>query len=213
MALAEVNAMKATFLPLDQGTGCVTRDSLHKVLTDINPDVFTSTLIDAFIGHNGEVVSYSRFIDALFWDEQWTKRKLSIAGLVAPSAASPDERLETERAVSQACLELTGQFSGQYFPMPSSLSFAAQPGGMTSGEAQALKAHGLMFDSREAAGRGVFANDARDVAVWVNADQHINIVVKQRGPLGTADAEQRIGLLESSLRQTLQQDGLFLTEQ
>merc|ERR1711862_308518 len=148
--LAEMNAMKATFMPLDQGLGCVSRTNLQAVLQDISPDIFTTGLIDSLIGHSGELVSYGRFIDALFHGEKWTKRCLSIQGLLLPNVASSDERLEVERAISSACLEFVGQFAGQYYPLPSSPSFVAQPGGMSESEQQTLLAQGLLFDSTDA---------------------------------------------------------------
>ena len=203
--------MKETFTPLDEGFGCVSRDSLQAVLQHINPDIFTTGQIDSFIGHSGELVSYGRFIDALFYGEKWTKRCLSIQGLLPPNAASLDERREVERAISSACLEFVGQFAGQYYPLPSSPSFVAQPGGMSESEQQTLLAQGLLFDSTDAAGRGIFANDARDVAVWVNADSHACIVVKQSSSAGIEEAEQRLGLLEAALRQALQQDGFIIS--
>jgi hypothetical protein len=104
----------------------------------------------------------------------------SLMELGSPKAMTLDQRVEVERIVSAALLDAGGSLAGEYFPLPTSKSFAMRPGGMSDDEQRTLVQAGLLFKAEDADGRGVFATSCMDAAVWINAhDHHVTFVATQ----------------------------------
>lgn len=135
-----------------------------------------------------------------------TEARGRLQGLRAP--ATSDERCEVERVLSRALLELTGEFSGTYYPLAGSSSVASQPGGMSAEEAEFLEKNTLLFEAKVGGpcGRGVFATVAGDAAAWINEDDHIRFVVLHAGPEGSA----RLARFQSAMALATAQDGYEL---
>lgn len=102
------------------------------------------------------------------------------------SAAFLDERLEAERLITKALLNMTDSLSGQYMPLATSMSYAPRPGGMSENELAELAAAGHLFQASDAAGRGVFLLDSLKAAVWVNECAHLQIRASKGVPEGEA---------------------------
>jgi len=142
---------------------------------------------------------------------QQVKAAWNLEGFLPGSSHSWDVRFEVERAVTKALLELTGEFAGQYYPLPASHSYFPCPGGMSTEEQSLLNGSSLLFQKADSQGCGVFANTAKDMAVWVNEDHHIQVIVNQNGK----SVEESIAQLhhaEAAVRAALQQDGYSLSE-
>jgi len=142
---------------------------------------------------------------------QQVKAAWNLEGFLPGSSHSWDVRFEVERAVTKALLELTGAFAGQYYPLPASHSYFPCPGGMSTEEQSLLNGSSLLFQKADSQGCGVFANTAKDMAVWVNEDHHIQVIVNQNGK----SVEESIAQLhhaEAAVRAALQQDGYSLSE-
>lgn len=123
----------------------------------------------------------------------------------------PDERCEVERVLTNALTSLTGSLEGEYLPLPRSTSYCARPGGMTEVEEKLLNADGLLFQTGDSMGRGIFVTMARDMAVWVNAEHHVQIIVKQQGT-DAGEVLAKVRSVEGTLRQALQQEGYDYAE-
>lgn len=131
-----------------------------------------------------------------------------MCGLQSAAVMSPDQRGEVERVLSKALLELTGELEGEYYPMPSSQSYPARPGGMTLEEEQFLRSSSLLFKpkSGDSSYQGVFTNSVGDVAAWVNESSHVRFLVFKAGNEGEAKLE----LFQNAVAAALKQDGYAL---
>lgn len=119
-----------------------------------------------------------------------------------------DGRCEVERVLTKALLELTGDFEGEYFPLPSSSSYPARPGGMTVIEERELGSKGLLFKSmsQDVSGQGIFANHGRTAGAWLNETGHVRLFVCQSG----AEGETTLAHFEKVVAAALKQDGYDL---
>lgn len=125
--------------------------------------------------------------------------------------SSLDGRLEAERVLSKALLELEGDFAGEYFPAPGSTSWGGRPGGLDTGEVKELTSKGLLFDAAEPKGRGIFVADSKELALWINEAAHVQLLVKP----GTSQCEvsSLADRLITSLDGSLCHDGYSLLQQ
>mmetsp|Transcript_22002 Transcript_22002/g.38042 ORF Transcript_22002/g.38042 Transcript_22002/m.38042 type:complete len:149 (-) Transcript_22002:71-517(-) len=117
------------------------------------------------------------------------KKAFNFRGVRPPQQMSTDELQDVERVITDALLEMHGEFEGEYYPMPKSHSYPARLGGMSKQEAQLLETEGLLFKSKECIGRGVFATLEKDIAIFVNAESHLEVIVKPE--LGDHDVAPR----------------------
>jgi phosphorylase kinase alpha/beta subunit len=191
------------------GMGSITLEDLCVVLQKLNADLPVddlAPLLGAF-AKDGKV-NFESLIDGLFCGQKAQPAKAShnLRGLRPLKEMSPDEVCEAERVATDALLEMHGDFEGEYYPLPRSQSFPAKLGGMTKKEEQALQTTGFCFKSKEVLGRGVFINSERDMAVLINSESHLEIVVKP--DLGDpAAAPKRLRMLENVLRDQLKLSG------
>jgi len=142
---------------------------------------------------------------------QQVKAAWNLEGFLPGSSHSWDVRFEVERAVTRALLELTGEFAGEYYPLPASHSYFPCPGGMSTEEQSLLNGSSLLFQKADSQGCGVFANTAKDMAVWVNESHHIQVIVNQNGK-SVQESIARLHHAEATVRAALQQDGYSLSE-
>lgn len=128
----------------------------------------------------------------------------SLVGLPPAPQMSPDELREVERVVSRALLEMSGELEGEYYPLRRSSSFPALPGGMLEADEVMLASKGFLFPFASPNGRGVYANTAKNAAVWVNEGSHVQIVVKRTGDdsQDMARAKNIEGVLRDAVKQT-----------
>eukprot|EP00930_Biecheleria_cincta_P045200 TRINITY_DN31160_c0_g2_i1.p1 TRINITY_DN31160_c0_g2~~TRINITY_DN31160_c0_g2_i1.p1 ORF type:complete len:671 (+),score=172.06 TRINITY_DN31160_c0_g2_i1:53-2014(+) len=124
--------------------------------------------------------------------------------------SSLDGRLQAERVLSKALLDLEGDFAGEYFPAPGSTSWGGRPGGLLAEEAKDLTSKGLLFDAAEPKGRGVFVADSKELALWINEAAHVQLLVKP----GTSQHEvsSLVDRLTTALDGALCHDGYSLLQ-
>lgn len=194
------------------GVGSINLDDLVTVLTKLNGDLPAddiASLLEEFCA-DGKVC-FDKLVDGLFCGSltKPARSSFNLKGLRSVQDMSPDERFEVERVLTETLLELHGELEGEYYPMPSSQSFPARMGGMSQKEAKALEKSGMLFNASEPSGRGVFANADLDVAVLVNHESHLEIVVKP--PLGDNETgAARLRSLEKVMRDALKLSGYDL---
>lgn len=119
-----------------------------------------------------------------------------------------DELLEVERVLSKALLELTGELSGEYYPLRSSMSFQARPGGMSFEEENAFSLKALAFtaEPHNSAGKGIFMNLAGSAVACVNQKDHVRFVVLKEGEEG----KDMLARFEGAVAAALVQEGYAL---
>jgi len=205
--------IKAEFKRFDvAGMGDIKLDDLVTVLVKLNEELPADDLLPLLEGFAKDgTINFESLVEGLFSGDraQPAKASFNLRGLRAPAAMSPDELCESERVVTEALLEMHGEFEGEYHPLPKSQSFPGRLGGMTKKEEQAMQTTGFVLKSKDPLGRGVFTNLDKDVAVLVNGDSHFEIIVKP--DLGDAGvAPRRLRMLLNVLRDTLKQSGYDL---
>lgn len=191
------------------GMGSITLDDLCVVLQKLNSELPMDDLQPLLAAFASEgKINFESLIDGLFCGTKASPAKASynLRGLRPLQAMSVDEVCEAERVATDALLEMHGEFAGEYYPLPRSQSFPGRLGGMTKKEEQALQTSGFCFKAKEAAGRGVFINEEKDIAVLINSESHLEIIVKP--DLGdAAAAPKRLRMLENVLRDQLKLSG------
>merc|ERR1712057_54328 len=122
------------------------------------------------------------------------------------------ERRKLEKAITDALLTMTGDLAGTkaggggYFPLPGSKSNPQNDPDFASGMSEAygkeLLAMGNLFQEPDSTlllsggmgrhwpdGRGIFHNDAENLFVWLNEEDHLRIVSMQ----GSRDSPSELG--------------------
>ncbi|CAE7215008.1 unnamed protein product [Symbiodinium natans] len=127
---------------------------------------------------------------------------LSLQGLGTSAA----ECCEAERLLTKALLEFGGELEGEYIPL--SPTFAAHPGGASDSVKATLKSKNLLFDAADFSGRGVYVTEAEDVALWLNASKHLQILVNKSAK---KQMIHKIDMVVSALQGPLCQDGYALS--
>merc|ERR1719433_2094494 len=122
---------------------------------------------------------------------------------------SCDETAEVERVLTRAFSEYNGELEGEYFPMPSSTSYPARPGGMSELEEALYSGDGVALGTSGAAGRGIFAAYSGNLLVVVNGEQHVQFVAKRVGAC-PAKARELLRRAESALGDAVRQSGYEL---
>lgn len=141
----------------------------------------------------------------------------SLRGMRMPPAIDRDERLQAERLIVGALLDLGGDLEGEYSPLGSECPLA--PGGMPPDREAELQELGLMLEQPDApasisAGfarewpeaRGVFVNKAHTLAAWVNGMEHLELVSRVSGS-NIQDAFDRFVRAERALGAALKETG------
>jgi len=126
----------------------------------------------------------------------------SIRGFKLPPNIEFEERRKLEALAVKGLLAMEGDLKGDYYPLHGSKSYAPKPDGMPESEEEALRKTGNLFQEPDSTlllasgmarhwpdGRGIFANDARNLFVWLNEEDHLRIVSMQ----GSRDAPSEAG--------------------
>jgi creatine kinase len=126
----------------------------------------------------------------------------SIRGFKLPPNIEFEERRKLEALAVKGLLAMEGDLKGDYYPLHGSKSYAPKPDGMPESEEEALRKTGNLFQEPDSTlllasgmarhwpdGRGIFANDARNLFVWLNEEDHLRIVSMQ----GSRDAPSAAG--------------------
>jgi len=184
----------------------VTLGRIEKVRHDKVVDL--SPLQEADFGDAGRYITSTRI-----------RARRNLAGFRFPPAMSKDERAETERLLTRALGELAGDLEGEYLPLMGSNSFASRPTGMTPEEEGLLEEGGMLFHAPDAApalssglgrdwphARGVFWTNNRELAAWLNEEDHLCLWATRTGPDVKAALVQ-LFRAEAALRDVLHQDG------
>jgi creatine kinase len=116
----------------------------------------------------------------------------SVRGFKLPPVISFEDRRRLEDVVVKALCGMEGDLKGDYFPLHGSQSYAPKPGGMSEAEEEGFRAVGNLFQEPDSTlllasgmgrhwpdGRGIFCNDARNLFVWMNEEDHMRIVSMQ----------------------------------
>merc|ERR1740127_291854 len=117
----------------------------------------------------------------------------SIRGFKLPPVISFEERRSLEKLAVKALLSMTDpELKGEYFPLNGSRSYEPKPNGMSLEKEEELRKCGNLFQEPDSTlllasgmgrhwpdGRGVFANEAGNLYVWVGEEDHLRIVSMQ----------------------------------
>ncbi|CAL1141319.1 unnamed protein product [Cladocopium goreaui] len=99
----------------------------------------------------------------------------NIRGFRFLPAMDRKEKAEVEMLIAKAVRGLAPAVTGVYLPLRQSLSYAPRAGGMDEFEEQRLKASGTCRDWPH--GRGIFTSSDRKMAVWINQQEHLTMMV------------------------------------
>jgi len=116
------------------------------------------------------------------------------------------ECCEVERLLTKALLEMDGDLQGEYFPLGS--NHPLNPGGLSASEKSLLESKKLLFESKDFTGRGVYLTEKEDVAIWINAEKHLQILVHSSAKQHLV---HKIDMIVSALAGPLNQDGYTLS--
>ena len=118
----------------------------------------------------------------------------SIRGYRLPPTITFKERRSLEQVIVRALLNLTGNLTGDYFPIHGSRSYESKPGGMTIEKELELRSCGNLFQEPDSTlmlssgcgrhwpdARGIFQSKDEHVYVWVNEEDHIRIISMEKG--------------------------------
>lgn len=119
---------------------------------------------------------------------------------------TPTECCEVERLLTKALIEMDGELQGDYFAMGT--THPLSPGGLGASEKAALESKKLMFESKDLSGRGVYLTEKEDLALWINAEKHLQILVHSSAKQNLA---HKIDMMVSALQGPLLQDGYTLS--
>ncbi|KAF4718335.1 Creatine kinase S-type, mitochondrial [Perkinsus olseni] len=138
----------------------------------------------------------------------------SLKGFNLPPSLSFEDRREVERVIAAALAGLDGVSKGTYYPLPGSLSYTDTT--LNKSEEARLKEEGILMSEPASTivlssgigrhwpdGRGIFSNAQRNLYVWVNNGDHMEIFAKARGDdvKGSFERLMRmVGDLEKGLR-------------
>jgi creatine kinase len=116
----------------------------------------------------------------------------SVRGFKLPPVISFEDRRKLEAVAVKALLNMKGDLKGDYFPLHGSKSYPPKPDGMTEAQEEYLRSVGNLFQEPDSTlllasgmarhwpdGRGIFHNDAKNLFVWLNEEDHLRIVSMQ----------------------------------
>ena len=129
----------------------------------------------------------------------------SVRTFKLPPTISFSERRALEKLVTTALLGMEGDLKGDYFPLHGSKSYPPKPNGMSEEQENQLRATGNLFQEPDSTlllasgmgrhwpdARGIFANDNKNLFVWLNEEDHLRIVSMQGDRSGPTHAGKQI---------------------
>jgi len=116
----------------------------------------------------------------------------SVRGFKLPPLISFEDRRKLEAVAVKGLLQMGDDLKGDYFPLAGSRSYEPKPEGMTHEMEEDLRTRGNLFQEPDSTlllasgmgrhwpdGRGIFCNDAKNLFVWLNEEDHLRIVSMQ----------------------------------
>jgi len=116
----------------------------------------------------------------------------SVRGFKLPPVISFEERRKLESVAVNALLKMDGDLKGDYYPLHGSKSYQPKPTGMPEEKEEELRKVGNLFQEPDSTlllasgmgrhwpdGRGIFHNEAKNLFVWLNEEDHLRIVSMQ----------------------------------
>jgi len=116
----------------------------------------------------------------------------SVRGFKLPPVISFEDRRKLEAVAVKALLNMKGDLKGDYYPLHGSKSYPPKPDGMSEAQEEYLRSVGNLFQEPDSTlllasgmarhwpdGRGIFHNDAKNLFVWLNEEDHLRIVSMQ----------------------------------
>jgi len=116
----------------------------------------------------------------------------SIRGFRLPPNIEFDQRRKLEALAVKGLLAMEGDLKGDYYPLHGSHSYGPKPDGMPEEKEEELRKMGNLFQEPDSTlllasgmgrhwpdGRGVFHNEAKNLFVWLNEEDHLRIVSMQ----------------------------------
>merc|ERR1719163_963599 len=138
----------------------------------------------------------------------WTSRVRtgrSIRGFKLPPCIGFEERRELEALAVKALLSMEGDLKGDYYPLHGSQSYAPKPEGMPEAKEEDLRKVGNLFQEPDSTlllasgmgrhwpdARGIFHNEAKNLFVWLNEEDHLRIVSMQGSRSGPSPEGKNI---------------------
>jgi len=116
----------------------------------------------------------------------------SVRGFKLPPVIGFEERRKLEELVVGALLKMGGDLKGDYYPLHGSRSYQPKPTGMAEEKEEELRKVGNLFQEPDSTlllssgmgrhwpdARGIFHNEAKNLFVWLNEEDHLRIVSMQ----------------------------------
>merc|ERR1711937_380119 len=116
----------------------------------------------------------------------------SVKGFKLPPTISFEKRRELEALCVKGLLSMEGDLKGDYYPLHGSRSYEPKPNGMPEEKEEELRKVGNLFQEPDSTlllasgmgrhwpdARGIFHNDAKNLFVWLNEEDHLRIVSMQ----------------------------------
>ena len=151
------------------------------------PDFVQPTDMDLSKLKNTDIDPYNKYV---LTSRVRTGR--SVRTFKLPPTISFGERRALEKLVTGALLDMGGDLKGDYFPLHGSKSYPAKPNGMSEEQEKQLRSTGNLFQEPDSTlllasgmgrhwpdARGIFANDNKNLFVWLNEEDHLRIVSMQ----------------------------------
>ena len=148
-------------------------------LTNLNPYDISKTEIDP----KGKYVHSSRF-----------QIVRNLHGFRLPPCMSFDERRKVEEILVSRLKMIGSTLKGDYFPLRGSRSYKKKSNGMSITEEEELRMTGNHFEELDSSrllssgcgrhwpdARGIFHNDTKNIFVWINEEDHIKIITREKG--------------------------------
>jgi len=116
----------------------------------------------------------------------------SVRGFRLPPVIEFEERRKLEALCVKGLLQMEGDLKGDYYPLHGSRSYEPKPNGMPEEKEEELRKVGNLFQEPDSTlllasgmgrhwpdARGIFHNDAKNLFVWLNEEDHLRIVSMQ----------------------------------
>jgi creatine kinase len=129
----------------------------------------------------------------------------SIRGFRLPPQIGFEERRKLEALAVKGLLAMEGDLKGDYYPLHGSNSYEPKPGGMPEEKEEELRKMGNLFQEPDSTlllasgmgrhwpdGRGIFHNEAKNLFVWLNEEDHLRIVSMQGSRAAPSDEGKQI---------------------
>eukprot|EP00746_Dinoflagellata_sp_MGD_P123419 gnl/MRDRNA2_/MRDRNA2_58067_c0_seq1.p1 gnl/MRDRNA2_/MRDRNA2_58067_c0~~gnl/MRDRNA2_/MRDRNA2_58067_c0_seq1.p1 ORF type:complete len:1099 (+),score=179.81 gnl/MRDRNA2_/MRDRNA2_58067_c0_seq1:138-3434(+) len=144
----------------------------------------------------------------------------NISGFLLPPALDKASRHEVERSLVKCFFSLPDDMKGTYYPIAGSLSYPPRPGGMSCEDEEELRELGVLFQQPDTPlmissgyardwpdARGIFLLHKRDCAIWVNFEDHCQLIALGEGSNIKATFT-RLCQIEQKLHSSLIREGL-----